>query len=44
MRMLDTLKPGKDRSEELGQKDRVAMVKTARPVIKVALKPTRVMM
>jgi hypothetical protein len=44
IRMLDITKPGKESSEELGQKEREAMVKTPRPVRKVALKPTRVKM
>jgi len=39
MRMLDTTKPGKESSDELGQKVRVAIVKTHKPVIMVALKP-----
>jgi hypothetical protein len=41
MRMLDTTKPGKESSDELGQKVRVATVKTLKPVMMVALKPAR---
>jgi hypothetical protein len=44
MRRLDMTKPGKDNRDELGQNERQATVKTPSPVIKVALKPTRLKM